>query len=37
MKHAVALRSRFSVTGSEAAYPDTIDSDYSDFGEVYGT
>ena len=34
---AVTLKSRFSVTGSEAEYPDTIDSDYSDFGEAYGT
>ena len=36
--HAVALKNRFSVTGNEAAeYPDTIDDDYSDFGEAYGT
>ena len=30
---AVTLRSRFSVTGSEAEYPDTIDGDHSDFNE----
>ena len=32
----VALKSRFSVTGSEAGYSDTVDGDYSDFGEAYG-
>ena len=26
----------FSVTGSEAGYSDTVDGDYSDFGEAYG-
>ena len=30
-------RTHFSVAGSEAAYPDTIDGDYSDFREAYGT
>ena len=34
---AVTLRSRFSVTGREAEYPDTINSDYLDFGKAYGT
>ena len=34
---AVTLKSHFSVTGSKAEYPDTIDGDYSDFGEAYGT
>ena len=33
----VTLRSRFSVAGSEAECPDTIDGDYSDFCEAYGT
>ena len=32
----VTLRSRFSVAGSKAEYPDTIDGDYSDFGDAYG-
>ena len=32
----VTLRSRFSVEGSEADYPDTVDGDYSDFGDAYG-
>ena len=35
-ERAVTLKSCFSVTGSEADYPDTIDGDYSDFGEAYG-
>ena len=32
----VTLRSRFSVMGSDAGYSDTVDGDYSDFGEAYG-
>ena len=32
----VTLRSCFSVLGSEAGYSETVDGDYSDFGEAYG-
>ena len=32
----VTLRSRFSVVGSEAGDSETVDGDYSDFGEAYG-
>ena len=32
----VTLRSRHSVLGSDAGYSETIDGDYSDFGEAYG-
>ena len=32
----VTLSSRFSVLGSEAGYSETVDGDYSDFGEAYG-
>ena len=32
----VTLRRRFSVLGSEADYSETIDGDYSDFGEACG-
>ena len=32
----VRLRSRFSVMGSDAGYSDTVDGDYSDFGDAYG-
>ena len=31
-----ALRSRFSVVGSEAGYTETVDGDYSDFELAYG-
>ena len=31
----VSLRSRFSVLGSETGYSETVDGDYSDFGETY--
>ena len=31
----VTLRSRFSVVGSDAKYSDTVDGDYSDFGEAF--
>ena len=31
-----ALRSRFSVVGSEAGYTETVDGDYSDFEMAYG-
>ena len=33
---AVTLRSCHSVLGSEAGYSETIDGDFSDFGEAYG-
>ena len=32
----VVLRSRFSVTGSDAGYSETVDGDHSDFGIAYG-
>ena len=32
----VTLRSRFSVAGSDAGYSDTVEGDYSHFGEAYG-
>ena len=32
----VTLRSRHSVLGSDSGYSETIDGDYSDFGEAYG-
>ena len=35
-ERGVTLRSRFSVLGSDAGDSDTIDGDYSDFGEAYG-
>ena len=33
----VTLRSRFSVVGSDAGYPEPVDGDYSDFGEACGS
>ena len=33
----VTLRSRHSVLGSDAGYSETIDGDYSDFGEAHGS
>ena len=35
-EQTVTLRSKFSVTGSEIGYEDTIDGDYSGFGEAHG-
>ena len=32
----MTLTSRFSVMGSDAGYSETVDGDYSDFGEAYG-
>ena len=32
----ITLRSRHSVLGSDAGYSETIDGNYSDFGEAYG-